>query len=244
MREKEWCVYRHTNKLNGKIYIGITCKSPEQRWEGGRGYRHNDHMNSAIQKYGWENFDHDILFAGLTEDEALTLERSLIEQYHSADREYGYNIEKGGQKRGAYSEETLEKMRQRMLGPNNHNYGKHLSEETRRKLSECNRGERHPKYGTHHSEETRRKIGDSHRGEKNWNYGKTVSEETREKMRQSGARNKPVLCVETGVIYRSAREASRQTGTNISGISLACRGERLKTARGFHWEYVAEVSEK
>lgn len=237
MLEKEWCVYKHTNKANGKCYIGITCKKPEQRWEGGNGYRHNAHMNNAIQKYGWDNFTHEVLYTGLSEDEALDLERRLIAEHRSADRRYGYNIESGGRKKGAYSPETLEKMRQRMLGPKNHNYGKHLSEETRRKLSECNRGERHPKWGTHHSEETRRKLSEQKKGEKNWNYGKKTPEEVKEKMRNNH-QCKPVLCVETGVVYRSTREASRQTGVNCSGISLVCRGVQLKTAGGYHWQFV------
>lgn len=233
-----WCVYKHTNIENGKCYIGITCKPPEQRWEGGNGYRHNAYMTNAIEKYGWDAFMHEILYRDLSQDQALELERELIAEYRSADRRYGYNIESGGRKKGAYAPETLEKMRQRMLGANNHNYGKHLSEETRRKLSECNQGEKHPKYGTHQSEETRKKIGDSNRGEKHYLYGKHPSEDTIHKMRTSSEKNKAILCVETGMVYSSAREASRQTGVNISGICLAAKGERLKTSGGFHWKYI------
>jgi group I intron endonuclease len=129
-------------------------------------------------------------------------------------------------------------MRQRMLGANNHNYGKHLSEEARRKLSECNTGEKHPKWGTHHSEETRKKIGETNRGEKHYLYGKQHSDSTKKKMREASPKRQPVLCVETGVVYPSAREASRQTGVNIAGICLAIKGERLKTSGGYHWEYV------
>ena len=238
MSERTYCVYKHTNTANGKVYIGITSKKPEARWEGGNGYRHNAYLNSAIEKYGWDAFSHEILYNGLTEDEALAIERNLISEYGSANREYGYNIELGGRKRGAFSEETLEKLRQRMLGENNHNYGKPLSEETRRKLSECNTGERHPKWGTHHSEETRKKIGDTNRGEKHYLYGKQHSESTRQKMRECAPKCKRVLCVETGIVYPSVREASRQTGVNVAGICLAIKGERLKTSGGCHWKYI------
>ena len=48
---------------------------------------------------------------------------------------------------------------------------------------------------------------------------------------------KKVLCVETGIIYKSINEAERQTGINQSSISKACRG-KLKTAGGYHWEFV------
>lgn len=236
MMDKRWCVYKHTNKANGKVYIGITSKKPEQRWEYGRGYRHNAYMQSAIKKYGWNGFEHEVLFENLTQEQASDLERKLIAEYKSADRRNGYNIELGGYGRKAISEETREKLRQNFLGEKNPNYGKHLSDETRRKLSECNRGEKHPKYGTHHSEEARRKIGDAKRGEKNHFYGKHFSEEHRLKI--SKGNGKPVLCVETGIVYHSAREASRQTGVNIAGICLACKGDRLKTSGGYHWKFV------
>ena len=48
---------------------------------------------------------------------------------------------------------------------------------------------------------------------------------------------KKVLCVETGIIYKSINEAERQTGINQSSISKACRG-KLKTASGYHWKFV------
>ena len=47
--------------------------------------------------------------------------------------------------------------------------------------------------------------------------------------------SKPVRCIETGIIYPSAREAERQTG--ISHISACCRCER-KTAGKYHWKYI------
>lgn len=242
MSEKKWCVYKHTNKVNGKCYIGITSKNPQSRWESGRGYRHNAHMDNAIKKYGWDAFVHEILHDGLSQDEALAIERKLIAQFKSNDRKFGYNIEAGGRKKGSFSDETLEKMRKRMLGANNHNYGKHLSDETREKLRICNLGENHPKWGTHHSEETKRKISEKLSGENCWNYGRTTPDSVKEKMRNSSPKNKKVLCVETGVVYRSTREASRKTGVNCAGISLACRGERLKTSGGFHWKYIEEAA--
>ena len=48
---------------------------------------------------------------------------------------------------------------------------------------------------------------------------------------------KRVLCIETGVIYESTREAARQTGIAQSSISQCCNG-KLKTAAGFHWQYI------
>ena len=64
----------------------------------------------------------------------------------------------------------------------------------------------------------------------NINYG------TRNK-RAAAAISKKVRCIETGIVYPSASEASRQTGINQSGISR-CRNGAYKTAGGYHWEYV------
>ena len=64
----------------------------------------------------------------------------------------------------------------------------------------------------------------------NMNYG------TRNQ-RAAAARSKKVRCIETGIVYPSASEAARQTGIDKSSISKCCRG-KLKTAGGFHWEFV------
>lgn len=50
---------------------------------------------------------------------------------------------------------------------------------------------------------------------------------------------KKVLCLETGIIYESAAEASKQTGISRCGIGACCRGQQ-KTAGGFHWEFVVD----
>lgn len=52
---------------------------------------------------------------------------------------------------------------------------------------------------------------------------------------------KPVLCVETGFIYKSLSEAARQTSIPIAGISKACLGQ-LKTSHGYHWKFINDIS--
>lgn len=97
MSEKLYCVYMHTNKINGKKYVGITSKEPKKRWHGGSGYKNNKHFYQAIQKYGWNSFEHEVVSSGLTAEEAGEMEKFLIKQYKTTDSEYGYNICAGGQ---------------------------------------------------------------------------------------------------------------------------------------------------
>lgn len=101
--ECKYTVYYHQNKINGKFYVGITSQKVERRWRSdGSGYNKNClKMYRAIQKYGWDNFYHEIFASGLTEDEALTMEAILIEKLDSINN--GYNIYPGGAKRDAES---------------------------------------------------------------------------------------------------------------------------------------------
>ena len=63
-----YTVYKHTAP-NGKVYIGITSHSIEGRWrKDGSGYKLNNHFWNAIQKYGWNNFKHEILFENLMKE--------------------------------------------------------------------------------------------------------------------------------------------------------------------------------
>lgn len=84
----KYTVYMHvlpkeiSRKENDKYYIGITCQEPEKRWQNGRGY-FSQMFYFAIEKYGWENFKHVILFSGLSYDEACDKEKELIEYYKS-----------------------------------------------------------------------------------------------------------------------------------------------------------------
>ena len=48
----EWIIYKHTNKVNGKVYIGQTKQTPTQRWRNGNGYKNNVYFYHSIQKYG------------------------------------------------------------------------------------------------------------------------------------------------------------------------------------------------
>lgn len=128
--DNNFTVYMHIAP-NGKKYIGITQQVPEKRWGKGRYYLKNNHFTNAIQKYGWENFEHNILFEHLTKKEAEQKEIELIFFYKTNHPKFGYNIANGGNSVGMHSKETKEK-----ISKNNSKYwkGKKIPKETIEKM--------------------------------------------------------------------------------------------------------------
>ena len=134
-----YTVYQHKNKINGKVYIGITSRKPEERWgSNGINYKSSPHFYAAIQKYGWDNFEHNILYTDLTKDEACQKEQELISYFNSMNREYGYNSTSGGES-FVMNEETKQKISQSMIG-NKNGLGHPCSPEKAKKISEAQKG--------------------------------------------------------------------------------------------------------
>ena len=133
MSEKmNYKVYVHISP-NGKRYYGITKQKVETRWNNGKRYKGNDYFTYAINYYNWDNFEHIVIARGLTEEEAKWLEVELIREWDTTNREYGYNITKGGDSNPMDNEESRRKLSEAMTGENNPNYGKTFIEETRKK---------------------------------------------------------------------------------------------------------------
>lgn len=105
-----YIIYKHVNKINGKIYIGQTCQKPEYRWNHGQGYKNCSYFYKAIQKYGWDNFEHIILEQNLSLEEANQKERYYINLYQSNNTLFGYNLLSGGNNRTQIADSTREKL--------------------------------------------------------------------------------------------------------------------------------------
>lgn len=199
--ERRYTVYEHVSPEN-KRYIGITSQKTSVRWRKGNGYSKNKHFFRAIQKYGWENFQHNIIAENVEENEAKIKEVELIKKYNTTNPKFGYNITRGGDTRQPCPEEVRERIRQKTKG-------KIVSEETRRKISLAKKGVKKPPM----SDEQKSKISISLLGNK----------------RALGKHNntKPIaMCDLNGNILRnfsSAVEVQKELNLSSSAIDKACR---------------------
>lgn len=81
-------IYRHILP-DGLSYIGKT-KNTKIRYQNGKGYKKCPKFYKAIEKYGWDNIQHEILYTTDDECKARGLEKDMIEKYNSIEN--GYNI--------------------------------------------------------------------------------------------------------------------------------------------------------
>lgn len=134
-----YIVYKHTNKTNGKVYIGITCQRIHDRWKGGHGYR-SQYFSRAIKKYGWDGFVHEIVAENLSKEDACELERILIKSYRSTETEYGYNQALGGDGGGMYNKHHSESAKKKISKARKENG---FTEDHKKHISESKQGAKH-----------------------------------------------------------------------------------------------------
>lgn len=133
-----YVLYIHRNKTNGKRYIGITNNVTKRWCNNGKNYERCPRFASALKKYGWDGFTHEVVVDGLTLEEANALEIEYIAKYRTCEKEHGYNIQTGGNNAPTmlgkhHSDETKKKMRESALG-------RIISEEQRRQHSKTMTG--------------------------------------------------------------------------------------------------------
>lgn len=216
-------VYKHTNKYNGKVYIGITSREVEQRWGiDGANYKSSPHFYAAIQKYGWDGFEHEILYSDLSKEEACLKEQELIQLYNSMDDKFGYNQTSGGEYY-IMSEESKAKLSKSMIG-NTNGLGHPCSEEKKKKISESQKGRIF-------SKEHKQKLSESA-----CKRHIPCSESKKKTLSQNYPKKRKVYCEELDTVFESVQECGRQLNVPASNISKLCKG-RGKTLNGYHLKY-------
>lgn len=249
--ERKYCVYMHQNKINGKKYIGLTSQNIFYRFrEDGNGYKHCSYFYNAIQKYGWNNFEHKVLLENLSKKEACEKEKYFIKLYSSNKSDYGYNLTSGGDGVCGY---------------------KHTIEE-RKKISKIakDRFENNPSANLNASKiycngivfgsllECAKHYNLKESVLRNYLNGKTVcpkylinfgikyvDKETKIKYSKNyytGKNSRRVKCIETNEIFDCILDAAKDKNLFSGNITRVCQGNQITTG-GFHWEYIDEEGE-
>jgi len=161
-------IYKTTNLINGKIYIG-KYKGKNKNYLGS-----GTLFKKALEKYGKENFSREVIEDDIVDDKYLC-EREVywIAFYNSTNLDIGYNLTIGG---NGVIDLTGEIGKKISLGRT----GVRLSEESKKILSLAHMGIRQ-------TEETKNKISISSSGSCNHYYGKTLSEDHKRKISENHA---------------------------------------------------------
>jgi group I intron endonuclease len=254
-------IYKTTNIITGKIYVGKDCG------------RHRNYLGSgtyllrAIKKYGRNNFKREVLEICSA---ATVCKREIfwIKKLDARNKKVGYNISIGGDGRGSgfkHSAATIKKIAKAHIGlwhteaakrkismaKKGAGLGGHLSEETRRKLSAINTGK-------HHSKETRLLMSLQRTGRRasvetkllmsNIRMGKKLSEETKRKISIAHLGMHPskeaVAKMAASLIGRSVSEDVKRRISNsmkirLSVLSTAERSARMLLAQKQRWKRAA-----
>lgn len=263
-----YVVYKHTNLINHKVYIGITKyrEDPNRRWRNGMGYSYNQKFFPDIIKFGWDNFTHEILESNLNEIEANARERYYIEKYNSVQN--GYNQLYGGNVMSAEGRKAISKAltglkRQqesidKQMNTKHKRYGNgrginYLGSNA--KKVKCNEtGDVFASISEANRWANTCKVGECCKGSRahagvhpitkqklSWSFvnSDAMVSISCEEDRKNKKTIKQIICIETNKVYESASEASRDTGVAICNILRVCRGER-KSAGKLHWKFKEE----
>lgn len=229
----QYKVYCHTSPDNKK-YIGISF-NPEKRWAKGKGYIKNYRFYPDIEKYGWDNFTHEILYENLSFEEAKQKEQELIKQWDLMNPAHGYNLTEGGD--GSFSEHSRYLMSKSRKG-NTNAKGQFHSIENRKQISESLKkyyAEHPPKRSTLDLENPEVQAIINRRKEQTHLNRSNAT---------SGANNPSAKAViqydlQGNILntFAYATLAATQFNIDLSGIIKCCRG-KAKTAGGYKWTYL------
>lgn len=220
--KRNYKIYIHRNKINGKVYIGQTYTSLRARFgKNGIGYKGCPIFYNAIQKYGWDNFEHQILEENIPNLEvANEKEKYYIALYDSTNGDYGYNIQVGGSEQTKLS---IKVYQYSLKGEFIKEYNS-ISDAMRElnisngKISDCCKGNRRSAGGFM------------------WSYEKV----DRLPEYKKKSKSKPVYqySLDGKFIqsFKTVTDASKLTNCNASKITSCCNLS-IKSAGGYQWRY-------
>ena len=241
-------VYKITNILNNKSYVGQTTKGFDKRYHNNLiKYTHNKHLKKSLITHGLENFKvTKVLDVAFSKKELNIKELSWISITNSYNKGYNYTL--GGEGISGLPKEKHGMYGVHRYGKNNPFFGKKHTQETKRIISKSSSeriGELNPNYGK----------GDNIKGYKNPMFGISPQERMDNntyngwllKMRENhcGGKNPnatKVRCITTGRLFDSIVEGARFYNISPDGIRQNCVHKskysgKLKSGEKLVWEY-------
>lgn len=253
-------IYKITNLINEKVYIGQTDRLNNRKREHfyklEKNEHHNEHLQKAYKKYGKDNFIFEII-----EETDFLDERELfwINQYGGLNSENNYNLKNPIDKR--WSDYVRVKQSKTMLGENNPNYGNKWTKEQKEKLSKLTKGKTleekigkeksdlvklkmsESQKGRKHPKEVKEKIRQANMGEKNPAYGNGYKQlgEKNPMWGKPNKNRKPVLqFTKEGEFVKEYEFLSQvmEDGFNPSNVMCCANGVKgYVTSKGFIWKW-------
>ena len=211
-------IYLIRNEVNGKIYIGQTTKSFDERYRNDIAKNTaNEHLKRSIKKHGIDNFYIDKQFdVAYSKEELDKLEDMYIKMYETTNSNKGYNKKFGGS-HGKWTDETRKKISEAQKG-------KKYSRETRNKLSEMKKGKKL-------SKEHRKKLSEARKGK----YEGDKHPQARK-----------VICITTDKVFDTVKEGGDFYNCKGQHISSNCKGKRKTcgkhpiTNESLRWMYYSD----
>jgi group I intron endonuclease len=223
-------IYKITNTLNNKVYIGQTVRGFLERYNEyksdfkNKSKSNNIYLYNSFLKYGFDNFKFEIIDHAESIEELNEKEIHYIKKYNTTDRNFGYNLHDGG-RNSLLSEETKKKMSESRKG-------KPKPDGWREKTIPPAGSEEAKKYGRPKTEEQKKYLSEN--SPKYW-LGKkrdpdTVKKmsETKKKMNIKPSNSKKIVMVDNDnnyKIYESARDCSKDTNYSYDQIYDRLRGK-------------------
>lgn len=248
-------IYKITNRINNKIYIGQTTRDIKTRYiahKNSPNFKHTRQfpLARAIKKYGWDNFTKEVIDTATSLEELNQKELFYINYFNSlVEGGWGYNLKGGGDSIGSHAEQTKEKIGKAQKGPLNHAFGKTGELSPSSKPLICTTTNQ--RYSSATEAASILNLNPSHicavcRGKRGSTGGlvfRWIDSEGNiiEPQTKSEVKNRKVINLDTGVVYSSLKEAELAVSRNGRYNGNLCRCMKNKKEcryNGFNFKII------